>query len=190
IAILLFTAGTMGYFLTRSTIFESIALVLISFALFRPDFFMDRVQPPFQFFEPTAISEAVGQATTGSEMRLIVSGPDFDTGEVKETTLVLPIAEDGTGDERLDALGLTVFEEDGQMKLDEPFPGTPFSETMSSFDFYGDDPVVITNVKADSNQLPQELMFLPAFVLLAGIVILQRRRASREEATDAQGVTA
>lgn len=47
IAILVFTAGTMGYFVSRNRIYESILLIFAAFALFRPDFFMDRVMPPF-----------------------------------------------------------------------------------------------------------------------------------------------
>ncbi len=48
------------------------------------------------------------------------------------------------------------------MKLDEPFPGTPFFETLSGFDFYGDDPVQVISVQAPADQLPKELMYLPA----------------------------
>ncbi|MEY8843259.1 TRAP transporter permease, partial [Cribrihabitans sp. XS_ASV171] len=45
IAILVFTAGTMGYFLTRNRIYESVALIAVAFTLFRPDYFMDRIAP-------------------------------------------------------------------------------------------------------------------------------------------------
>lgn len=179
IAILIFTAGTMGWFVTRSRIWESVALVLIAFALFRPGFFMDHIQPPFEFIEPAALSQAIGDAQAGSELRMVVSGPDFDTGEVKETTLVLPVGEEDGGDARLQALGLTLLDEDGLTKLDEPFPGTPYFETMSGFDFYADDPVQITNVKAEADQMPKELIFIPALLLLGLIAFLQKSRAAR-----------
>ena len=100
IAILVFTAGTMGWFLTKSRIYESVALVLVAFALFRPDFVMDRIQPPFEQVEPSAFATALGNATEGEELRLVVSGPDFDTGDIKETTLVLPVGA-GSADERM-----------------------------------------------------------------------------------------
>ncbi|MBL4907991.1 MAG: TRAP transporter permease [Sneathiella sp.] len=45
-AMLLFTAGTQGYFLARSKIWESALLILIAFTLFRPGFWMDMVVPP------------------------------------------------------------------------------------------------------------------------------------------------
>ncbi|WP_298361821.1 TRAP transporter permease [uncultured Litoreibacter sp.] len=179
IAILIFTAGTMGWFLTKSRIYESVALILIAFMLFRPDFVMDRVQPPFAQIEPSGFTTALGEAGVGQELRLIVSGPDFDTGDNKETTLVLPVPE-GTPDERLTASGLLLLEEDGVVKMDEPAFGSPFGDTLSSFDFYADDPVQIASVQAPSNQMPKELVFIPALILLLLVALLQRGRIGRE----------
>ena len=179
IAILIFTAGTMGWFLTKSRVYESVALVLIAFALFRPDFVMDRVQPPFAQIEPTGFTTALGNAKAGQELRLIVGGPDYDTGDLKETTLVLPVSE-GSADERLAASGLLLLEEDGLAKMEEPSFGSPFVDSLSSFDFYADDPVQIVTVLAPSNQLPKELIFIPALLALAFIAFLQRARMTRK----------
>ncbi|MEO9685555.1 MAG: TRAP transporter permease [Tateyamaria sp.] len=179
IAILIFTAGTMGWFLTKSRIYESIALIAIAFALFRPDFMMDRLQPPFEQIEPAGFATALGNATEGDEIRLVVSGPDFDSGEVKETTLVLPVGA-GSADERMTASGLLLLEEDGVVKMDEPSFGSPFSDTLSSFDFYADEPVQIATVNAPANQMPKELIFIPALIFLCFIAFLQRARMSKE----------
>ncbi|WP_439150612.1 TRAP transporter permease [Sulfitobacter sp.] len=179
IAILVFTAGTMGWFLTRSRVYESVALVLIAFSLFRPDFVMDRIQSPFEQVEPSAFATALGAATEGEELRLIVSGPDFDTGDVKETTLLLPVAA-GSADERIAATGLLLLYEDDVVKMDEPSFGSPFSSSLGSFDFYGDEPVQIASVQAPTNQMPKELVFIPALILLMFIAFLQRARISRE----------
>jgi TRAP transporter 4TM/12TM fusion protein len=179
IAILVFTAGTMGWFLTKSRIYESVALILIAFALFRPDFVMDRIQPPFQQIDPAGFTQALGDASEGDELRLIVSGPDFDTGETKETTLVLPVAA-GSSDERLTASGLLLIEEDGVVKMDEPSFGSPFGDTLQSFDFYGDDPVKIASVQAPANQMPKELVFIPALIFLGFVAFIQRARMSKE----------
>ncbi|WP_204112475.1 TRAP transporter permease [Shimia biformata] len=180
IAILVFTAGTMGHFLTRNRIYESVALIAIAFALFRPDYFMNRIQPPFEIIEPTQLEQELDSAEIGEELRIIVSGPDFDTGETKDTTLVLTVETEGSGAERLDALGLLLMEEDGAMKMDEPLFGSPISDAMQSFDFYADDPVVISSVKATADQMPKEVIFIPALVLLALVAMLQRGRMTRE----------
>ena len=183
IAILMFTAGTMGYFLTRSKMWESVALVLIAFVLFRPDFVMNRLQPPFENIEPAAFVTAVGEASEGDELRVVVSGPDYDTGVVKDTTVILSAGGESGGEARLSAVGLTVLEEDGALKLDEPFPGTPYFKTLGAFDFYGDDPVVVKSVQAKADQMPKELIFIPGLLALALIVFIQMGRLRRQGET-------
>jgi len=180
IAILVFTAGTMGWFLTRSKIYESIALILVAFVLFRPDFVMNRVQPPFNDIDPMELSESIGSAPAGSEMRIVVAGPDFDTLEMTQTTLVLQVGDQATGDERLASMGLMLLPDGAVMAMDEPMPGSEFSGTLGSFDFYYDDPVTVTSVQAPADQLPKELMFIPALILLGFIMMLQMGRINRK----------
>ncbi|MCF6306287.1 MAG: TRAP transporter permease [Rhodobacteraceae bacterium] len=182
IAILMFTAGTMGWFLTRSKIYESLLLIFVAFTLFRPDFFMNRIQPPFVNVSPMELSQKIGEAEAGSEMRIVVSGPDFDTLEIKNTTLILPVGDQATGDERLAALGLMLLPDGEVMAMDEPMPGSEFSSSLGKFDFYYDDPVTVTSVQAPADQLPKELVFFPAFLLLGMIVLLQRRRITKHGA--------
>jgi hypothetical protein len=168
----------MGWFLTQSRIYESVALVLVAFVLFRPDFVMDRIQPPFEQVEPSAFATALGTAKEGEELRLVISGPDFDTGDIKETTLVLPVGA-GSADERMAASGLLLLDEDGVTKMDEPSFSSPFASSLGSFDFYGGEPVQIASVQAPANQLPKELVFIPALIFLMFIAFLQRARMSR-----------
>jgi TRAP transporter 4TM/12TM fusion protein len=180
IAILVFTAGTMGYFITKSNIVESVVLILIAFALFRPDFFMNRITPPFEQIEPTQIVEAMGRVDPGGTMRVVISGPDFMTGDPQDLTLVLPVDGDVLGGaERLDALGLTFLEDGGTMTLEEPFFGTPFAGDMSDFDFYGSAPVTLSEVQMPAAQFPKELIWIPTLLLLGGVVALQKARAGR-----------
>jgi hypothetical protein len=179
VAMLLFAAGTQGYFFARSRKWESALLILIAFTLFRPGFFLDMVQPPFQTSAPQQIEEVIGAAPVGSDVRIVVSGPDFDTGEIKDVTVVLPVTEAGDGASRLNGAGLTVFEEGEVMKLDEPFPGTPYFETFTGFDFYLDEPVEIKSVQTAAERMPKEVFYIPAFVLLGFVIALQRRRQTQ-----------
>jgi TRAP transporter 4TM/12TM fusion protein len=184
IAILVFTAGTMGHFVTRSRIYESILLVFAAFVLFRPDFFMDRVMPPFADVAPAQLVQAVDAAEAGDEMRITVQGPDFDTSKIKSTTLILTA--DGTGGaQAVDAFGLLLLEEDGVVKLDEPMFGTPAAPSLESFDFYGDEPVQIIAIQAPASQLPKELIFIPALLLVGLIALLQRGRSREQEGVPA-----
>ncbi|KIC08466.1 C4-dicarboxylate ABC transporter [Leisingera sp. ANG-M1] len=184
IAILVFTAGTMGYFVSRSRIYESILLIAAAFALFRPDFFMDRIMPPYAQVPPAELVQALDAAEAGSEMRITVQGPDFDTSEIKSTTLILTSG--GTdGQREVDAFGLLLLEEDGVVKLDEPMFGTPAAPSLDSFDFYADDPVQIVAIQAPASQLPKELIFLPALLLVGLVALLQRGRAREQEGVPA-----
>ncbi len=180
IAILVFTAGTMGWFLTKSKIYESIALILVAFVLFRPDFVMNYIQPPFEQIEPSKFATALGNASEGDDLRLVVSGPDYDTGKIKETTLVFAVGE-GSADDRIAASGLLLLEEGSVVKMDEPSFGSPFASTLSSFDFYADDPVQIASVNVPADQMPKEIIFIPALIFLGFIVFLQRMRISRSQ---------
>ena len=56
VAMLVFAAGTQGYFVTRSRIYESVLLLVVAFTLFRPGFWMDMISPPS---ETRAASELV-----------------------------------------------------------------------------------------------------------------------------------
>ncbi len=116
IAILVFTAGTMNYFLTKNRIYESVGLVLVAFMLFRPDFFMDRLQPPFALIEPTTVASALDTAEAGDELRFVVSGPDYDSGEMKDVSLVVPVGEGEDGASRLGGHGLSHH---GRRRCDE-----------------------------------------------------------------------
>ncbi|WP_299641153.1 TRAP transporter permease [uncultured Ruegeria sp.] len=180
IAILVFTAGTMGYFLTRSRIYESIALIFVAFALFRPDFFMDRISPPFQTVDPAAFEETIGQTPPETEVRLVVSGPDFDTLEMVDTTVVVTVGEEEGGTARVEAMGLLLIPEDGLVKLEEPLFGTPVADDLGIFDYYGDEAVRLTSVSLPSSQPPKQLVYIPAMILLGLIAFLQRGRAARQ----------
>ncbi len=175
-AMLLFAAGTQGYFLAKSRLWESLALIFIAFMFFRPGFFLDRVQPPFEEVNPVQIEQLVGAAAEGSEMRVVISGPDFDTMLPTSTTIVLEISGQGDGMERLGSYGLSVMVDGDVAALDEPFPGTEFFERLSGFDFYGSDPVVIERVLIPSERMPKQVFYIPAFLLLLVVVLFQRRR--------------
>jgi TRAP transporter 4TM/12TM fusion protein len=57
IAMLLFVAVTHHWFLVRCRVWESAALLLICFTLFRPGFWLDQWMPPYRSVPPQAIFE-------------------------------------------------------------------------------------------------------------------------------------
>ncbi len=178
-AMLLFAAATQGYFIAKSRLWETAVLLLIAFMLFRPGFFLDQVSERYATAQGPAALTLMETAEAGQDMRLTITGPDFDTAELRPTTIVVP-GVPGDPEAALDAQGLLVSEDAEQLVLEEPFPGTPHFENLGlEYDFYGDFPVAITRVEIENDRLPKELFFLPALLMLAGIVLIQRRRATQ-----------
>ncbi|MDQ7079325.1 MAG: TRAP transporter permease [Paracoccaceae bacterium] len=180
IAVLAFTAGTMGHFLTKSRLWESAALLIVAFLLFRPDYVMNRIEPPYNAIDPARLEQVVGKAPVGEEIRIHVRGPDFNSGKIKKKTLLFIVPKGKDGAARLKAQGLTLIPEGDIVKLDEPFPGTPFFDQMGVFDFYGDEPVVVIAAEAKADQMPKELIFIPGLILLGLIAWSQQARIRRE----------
>ncbi len=69
IAMLIFAAGTQGWFITRSRWYESILLLLVAFTLFRPGFWMDIIHDPYQDVAPSQLMQTLGQVDEGSKLR-------------------------------------------------------------------------------------------------------------------------
>jgi TRAP transporter 4TM/12TM fusion protein len=177
-AMLLFAAATQGYFLAPSRLWETAALLLVAFTLFVPNFWLNRVQPPFETLPPTAFEDVLRDAEAEDELRIVVEGPSFTTGEMTRTTLPL-VVDETPPDQRLDATGLWLMPENGIVAMDEPMFGTPFADALSGFDFYGVAPVVITEVQRPADRLPAQLFFIPALLLLALVIFMQRRRQTK-----------
>lgn len=180
VAMLLFAAATQGYFIAKSRRWETAVILLIVFTLFRPDFWLNVAQDEYTASSGPAAIDAVGSVPLGTPVRLVISAPDFDTGEVGTKTIVLIPEQDAGGLERLSAVGLDVFEEGDLLRVDEPFPGTPYFETLANeYDFYADEPVQIISAEVPNDRMPKEIFFLPAFLLLGLIILIQRRRATQ-----------
>ena len=177
-AMLLFAAATQGYFLARSRIYESAALLLVAFTLFVPNVWLNMVQDPFIEVPPAQFEEALGAAPEGERIRLQIAGPDFNTGETAETTLVI-FAEGGDTATRMSNTGLLLIPDGDAMRLDEPMFGTEAAEALVDFDFYADDPVQLSAVQMARDRLPEQVFYLPALLLLLIVILLQRRRQTK-----------
>ena len=180
LAMLIFTAGSQGFFITKSRIWESLALILIAFTLFRPGFWMDMISPPFNETPPTQIVESIGSLEPGSEMRALVNGLD-DVGDPVSLTMIIKVGDEPTGAERLEAYGLEILEQDGKVIVDNATFDSPAQ--LAGFDFDQE----IIKVLVPINQTPKQLLYLPALGLLGFIYVLQRRRRKTSIPVEPQG---
>jgi len=177
-AMLLFAAATQGYFFAPSRLWETAALLLVAFTLFVPNFWLDRVQAPFEAHPGTQFERLLTEAEPGDRLRLKVEGPDFATGDTISTTLVVTV-DDTPPEQRLDETGLFLIPEDDRLLMEEPMLGTRYSDKLNAFDFYGSEPVEIVQVEEPVDRMPMEVFYIPALLLLGLVVILQRRRQTK-----------
>lgn len=179
IAMLLFAAATQGYFVAKSRKWESAVLLVIAFMLFRPDYLLDQVSEKYTNAQGSSALALMDEAATESDLRLTVSGPDLDGG-ARQTTITIPAIEGNSAQAFTDQGLLVEAREDGALVMEEPFAGTPHFEAMvQEFDFYGDDPVVISSVAVENERMAKEWFFIPALLLLLMIVAIQRPRATQ-----------
>ena len=169
IAMLIFAAGTQGWFITRSRWYESILLLLVAFTLFRPGFWMDIAHDPYQDIAPSQLMQTLGQVDEGSKLRLRIQGED-ELGEPHEFVVLLPVPAGSDGEERLNALGFTLIEEDGKTLIDNVAFASQAADLGLEFDQQ------IMKVRAPTDRMRKEIMWIPGLLLLLAVSALQWRR--------------
>ena len=171
-AMLLFAAAVQGWFVTRSRLWESAALLLVAFTLFRPGFWMDFAVPPLEPLPAAAALAEAEAAPDGAQLRIRVRGETLE-GEAVDRVAVLPLGPAGAdGGERLRAAaGLALRDEGGRVFVDALAFGGVAERQKLELDWE------VAQVLRKSDRPPRQWMYLPALALLALVWALQRRRA-------------
>ncbi|WP_270672310.1 TRAP transporter permease [Aeromonas sp. QDB17] len=172
IAMLIFAAATQGFFLVKSRWYESVLLLLVAFTLFRPGFWMDLLHDPYRDTAPAELVQTMGQVEAESTLRLRMEGEDA-VGKLRRFTVLLPVPEGVSGEDRLAKLGIQTYEQDGKILIDTVTFGSQAADLGLEMDQQ------ILSVKAPTERWPKELMWLPGFLLFGAVVWLQRRRVAR-----------
>ncbi|MFR9703562.1 TRAP transporter permease [Aeromonas sanarellii] len=172
VAMLIFAAATQGWFLVKSRWYESLLLLLVAFTLFRPGFWMDLLHDPYRDTSPAELVQTMGQVEAESTLRLRMEGEDA-VGKLRRFTVLLPVPEGASGEDRLAKLGIQTYEQDGKILIDTVTFGSQAADLGLEMDQQ------ILSVKAPTERWHKELMWLPGFLLFGVIVWLQRRRAVR-----------
>ncbi|MFQ2472919.1 TRAP transporter permease [Aeromonas caviae] len=172
IAMLIFAAATQGFFLVKSRWYESLLLLLVAFTLFRPGFWMDLLHDPYRDTAPAELVQTMGQVEAESTLRLRMEGEDA-VGKLRRFTVLLPVPDGASGEDRLTKLGIQTYEQDGKILIDTVTFGSQAADLGLEMDQQ------ILSVKAPTERWPKELMWLPGFLLFGAVVWLQRRRVAR-----------
>lgn len=172
VAMLVFAAATQRFMLVKNRLWETLALLLISFTLFRPGFWWDMIYPPMIEVEPTRI-EAVAEAMpAGGKLFLSVAGETID-GDFVSKLVQLPLGPVGPGAERLARAGIEVRTEGDQVFVDNVIFGSPAAEARVDFDWE------VLGLQEPADIPPKQIMYLPAIILLGLVIVSQRSRRAR-----------
>jgi hypothetical protein len=178
IAMLMFAAGTRGFWITKSRLWETVALLLVTFTLLRPGFWWDMVYPEFTQAPATGIEQIVDKMEPGSHLLMWVKGEKLDGSEYKKV-LMLPVGDEETGAEKLAKMGFETRVEDDKVFVDMVTFASLAEKSGIDFD------QEILSVEMPNDRPPKQLMFIPAFALLALIYRLQRGRLRKEQSIEA-----
>jgi len=168
-AILLFAAATQGYFLVRNRIWETLLLLLVSFTLFRPGYWMDQLYPPLKLAQAASVMEIAEGMPDGASIRLMMEGETLEGNQVA-VSVELPLGLAGPGSERLESAGLELREEEGRILVDNVIWNSAAQLAKIDFDWE------IKAIELPLEQPEKYWMYLPALILLGGIISVQKRR--------------
>ena len=168
-ACLTFSSATQRYFIVANRWWETVLLLLVAFSLFRPDVYRDWFYPPFELQPAGDVQKVLSQLEAGHNMRLRVEIDD--KGKIDEQTFILPVIK-GPVDKRLELVGLVTQTDGDRLEIVDVGIDSPAEKARMKA-------ACKNRILGIETRLPQpdKIWFtLPAWVLLALVVIAQRRR--------------
>jgi len=178
IAMMLFAAATQNWFLTKSRLWESAALILIAFTLFNPGFWLNKYASPYVDTSPTEIARLASEAPDDAVLRVRMTGENANTFRMVETTMELPLGEQsfGDGSARLEEFAGIVFADgDDGVIVDNVIFGKIAQEKGVDFDWQ------VLTVEVPAARPLKEWFYIPALMLLGLIWFLQKGRIRKFE---------
>jgi len=179
IAMLLFAAGTMNWFMTRSRLYESAALLLAAFVLFRPGFFLNQFAPEFTTVPAAQLYQMAEAGGDGDTLRVRLVGENLN-GDLVDARYLLPLGPAGPdGAARLmDGAGIEFREEDGTLYVDNLSFGGPAEQLGIDWDWE------VREIEVAADRPPKEVFYVLAVILVGGVYFLQMGRKRKFEAEE------
>jgi TRAP transporter 4TM/12TM fusion protein len=183
VAMLLFAAATQGFFLTHNKKWETVALLLITFTLFRPGFFMDLIYDPLVKVDATEIYNVAERQPENGLLRVHVMGETLEGDEV-DKVVMLPVGKTGDGKDRLAmAAGLELRQEDNKMFVDNIVFGSAADKQKIDFDWE------IVDVQQKAERPDKRWFYIPAIILLIVVWKIQVGRRDQDKLTPVAGAS-
>lgn len=165
IGMLLFAAATQGFWFRKNKIWETVALLLLTFFIFRPDVIWDRVQEPYNIVEGKEIFKVAEKMKEGDRIEFVVSGETIE-GDEKTYTFSVGLGDGTTGKEKIDNTGLMLDDLFGPMEVAMVLPGN--NKQVEAIKNAGvDSGWIVDSVKVQNeDRLPKQIVLIPLFMIM------------------------
>jgi TRAP transporter 4TM/12TM fusion protein len=168
-ASLLFAAATMGWFHTKCRWWEIGLLLAATFMLFRPNFFMDMLNPPYEDRPAREIFGIAKSLAERDRIVLVVAGTNVEGEDVKKVVAV-QLGKLGDGRQRLAEAGLTLQAFGEEVRIATVKFGSRAKKSGL------DQGWKVSAVKVPTDRPSEHWVYLPALALAAFVWFLQRSR--------------
>jgi len=169
-AMLAFAAGSQGWFLTRNRWWESALLLLVTFTLLRPGYWVDLVEERYEVLPGQTLVQQAAKAPPGASLRVRIQGTTIEGRDVEKTVL-LPLVDSGSGVQRIAGAGLRVM----ALPTGTQVMSVALNSAADKAGF--EQGFQVTGIEVERKRMAKEWLFVPAFLLFAALYAWQRRRA-------------
>ncbi len=176
IGMLLFAAATQGFWFTKNRWWETAALLLAAFLIFRPGFLWDKIQEPYKHLPGKEIFKVADNLKEGEAIHFNVKGETLE-GTPRTYTFSLPLAKGDTGKERINNTGFMLDDLFGPMEVAMIMEGN--NKQLEAIKKAGvTSGWIIESVKVENDRLPKQIILVPvlAFVVFMAMVQIKRRK--------------
>jgi len=171
-AALTFAAATMGWFHTRCRWWEVLLMLLATFALFRPDFFMDALYPPYVDRAGGLVLQVAKETPEDRAFIVVIEGSNVEGDDVRKT-VSMTLGKAGEGAKRLAEAGLNVRIIGEEVRI----ISVKFGSRAKRAGF--EQGWKIATVKVPAQRPSQHWIYVPALALVGLVSFLQRLRLRR-----------
>jgi TRAP transporter 4TM/12TM fusion protein len=178
VASCVFAAATMAWFRTRCAWWEIVLLLVATFALFRPDFFMDSMYAPYTEVPAKEVFRVAGELPEDDRLVLVIEGTNVEGDDIRKTVAVQLLGKPGDGRKRLADAGLTISALGPEVRVS----AVKFGSRAKKSGF--DQGFKVAAVKVPSDRPSEHWIYIPALALVVLVWFLQKARTTgRRRAT-------
>jgi len=169
VACLIFAAATMNFFQARSRWWETAILLIATFMLFRPNFFMDQLYSPWESRAARQLYAIAKELPEDENLVVVLEGTNVEGEDIMKTVSV-QLGKPGEGRARLSAVGVTFTVLGDEVRV----ATVKFGSRAKRGGF--EQGWKLKEVKVRSDAPSEHWVFIPAYAFVAFVFFLQRRR--------------